>query len=134
MKRHLPTLLALVAGGSLLTGCVPHAPEGETTTIAVESTTDDCLIERATVESGKVTFSVTNSGDRVTEFYLLGDDGLTIVSEVENIAPGSTRDVTVVAQPGTYFTECKPGMSGTGVGTATFTVTGDAIETGTDER
>ena len=31
---------------------------------------------------------MTNDGSQVTEFYLLGEDGLRIVGEVENIGPG----------------------------------------------
>ena len=135
MKRHLPAALALVAAGTLLAGCVPNAPAGaDATVVAVDSTADGCAVDTATVASGTVTFSVTNSGDRITEFYLLGEDGLSIVSEVENIAPGSSRDLTVVAQPGSYFTECKPGMIGAGVGTADFTVTGDAVQVDEDQE
>ena len=55
---------------------------------------------------------MTNGGSQVTEFYLLGDDGLRIVGEVENIGPGLTRDLVLTAAPGTYFTACKPGMVG----------------------
>jgi len=124
LKRHIPTALALAAIGSLLTGCVPNAPASAATSIAVESTADDCVVETVTVPSGTVTFTVTNSGDRATEFYLLGQDGVSIVAEVEDIAPGTSRDLTVVVQPGNYFTECKPGLTGDGVGTAAFTVTG----------
>ena len=44
-----------------------------------------------------LTFDVTNTGAKVTEFYLLGEDGLRIVGEVENIGPGLTRDLVVNA-------------------------------------
>lgn len=118
----------------LLAGCVPNAPtDAAATMIAVESTADECIVETDTVASGNVTFTVSNSGDRVTEFYLLGADELSIVSEVENIAPGASRDLTVVAQPGDYFTVCKPGMIGEGIGKAAFTVTGDAVAVEEDE-
>src|SRR5690606_9445776 len=63
----------------------------------------------------------------VTEFYLLASDGLRIVGEVENIAPAASRTLTVVAQPGDYFTVCKPGMVGDGVGRAAFAVSGDKV-------
>lgn len=133
MPRRLPVILALGATVAVLAGCVPNAPaDAPATRVAVESTADDCLVDTATVASGPVTFTVSNSGDRVTEFYLLGEDGLSIVAEVENIAPGSSRDLTVVAQPGDYFTECKPGMIGAGIGTAGFTVTGDRVAVDTD--
>jgi iron uptake system component EfeO len=135
MKRPIPLVVASVAVGGLLAGCVPNAPAGaDATVVSVESSADDCVLDTATVASGTVTFRVSNSGDRITEFYLLGEDGLSIVSEVENIAPGSSRDLTVVAQPGDYFTECKPGMIGAGVGTADFTVTGDAVEVDEDQE
>lgn len=133
MPRRLPVILALGATVAVLAGCVPNAPaDAPATRVAVESTADDCLVDTATVASGPVTFTVSNSGDRVTEFYLLAEDGLSIVAEVENIAPGSSRDLTVVAQPGDYFTECKPGMIGAGIGTAGFTVTGDRVAMDTD--
>jgi len=132
-RRTLGAIALTGAAGILLAGCVPNAPAGGTM-IAVDSTAEDCVVETATVASGTVTFTVTNSGDRVTEFYLLGGDGLSIVSEVENIEPGGSRDLTVVAQPGDYFTECKPGMIGAGVGTAAFTVTGEAVEVSADDE
>ena len=40
-------------------------------------------------------FDVTNSGSDVTEFYLLGEDGLRIVGEVENIGPSLDRQLVV---------------------------------------
>lgn len=127
-------LIPVVAAALLLTGCVSNAPvDAEATVVAVESTAEACIVDTDTVASGPVTFTVTNSGDGVTEFYLLGDDGLSIVSEVENIAPGSSRELTVVVPPGDYFTVCKPGMIGEGIGKAPFTVTGDAVAVAEDE-
>jgi iron uptake system EfeUOB component EfeO/EfeM len=118
----------------LLAGCVPNAPlDAQATIVSVTSTDGECSVDTDTVTSGPVTFTVTNSGDRVTEFYLLGADQLSIVSEVENIAPGSSRDLTVVAQPGEYFTVCKPGMIGEGIGKAPFTVTGASVAVAEDE-
>ncbi len=49
--------------------------------------------------------------------------GLRIVGEVENIAPGAPRTLTVQLTAGDYFTSCKPGMVGDGVGRTAFTVT-----------
>ncbi|WP_291044741.1 iron uptake system protein EfeO [Herbiconiux sp.] len=116
------TLLALA-------GCVPNSPAGgDTAAITVDSTTDDCVVSATTATSGTLTFNVTNSGDQVTEFSLLADDGLRIVGEVENVGPGISRDLVVQAQPGDYFTVCKPGMVGDGVGRASFSVTGDKVE------
>jgi iron uptake system component EfeO len=79
------------------------------------------------VPSGTVTFDVTNDGSQVTEFYLLGDDGLRIVAEVENVGPQLSRQLVVDAPEGTYFTACKPGMKGDGI-RADFTVSGSGDE------
>lgn len=125
MTRPIPGFLTALTAGALLTGCVPNvAADADAVAVAVESTADDCIVDQASVPSGTVTFHVVNSGDQVTEFYLLGADGLSIVSELEDIAPGLSRDLTVVVQPGEYFTQCKPGMTGDGVGLARFAVTG----------
>ncbi len=70
-----------------------------------------------------------NSGEDVTEFYLLGEDGLRVVGEVENVGPGLTRDLVVQARPGGYFTSCKPGMVGDGIRSA-FTVTDSGASIG----
>lgn len=115
----LSTLLVLGA-------CVANAPAGGEA-IAVTSTDSACDVATDTASSGVVTFDVRNDGDQVTEFYLLAEDGLRIIGEVENIAPGSSRTLTATLQPGSYMTLCKPGMIGAGVGGADFTVTGQRV-------
>ena len=134
--------LAAVAGAALaalaLSGCVPNATAGTGPADAAGGltvTSDDttCAVSADSATSGTVVFDVANKGSQVTEFYLLAEDGLRIVGEVENIAPGTSRTLTVTAQPGDYFTLCKPGMVGEGVGRTAFTVTGEAVEaTGED--
>lgn len=104
-----------------LAACVPNnsdASEG----IAVSSTADECRVAANEAPAGPVVFHVTNDGDDVTEFYLLAEDGLRIISEVENIGPGITRDLLVRVPQGKYLTACKPGMVGDGI-QAAFTVT-----------
>ncbi|MGD6978670.1 MULTISPECIES: iron uptake system protein EfeO [Citricoccus] len=119
-----------------LSGCAPNTSNvAEGDGIQVSSTADACEVSTDTAESGTNTFTITNDGDRVTEFYLLGEDGLRIVSEQENIAPGASAQLTVSLQPGDYFTACKPGLRGANVGEAAFTVTGEAVElTGQDDE
>jgi len=91
-------------------------------TITVTSTDDECVVSAAEAPSGTIVFAVTNDGSEVTEFYLLGDDAVRVVGEVENIGPGLTRDLVVEVGPGDYVTACKPGMAGDGI-QAPFTVT-----------
>jgi iron uptake system component EfeO len=121
--------VVLVAAGAMvaatLTGCVPNNVPGssDAATLNVDSSADACTVSAATAPSGTVVFKVANSGTATTEFYLLGSDGLRIVGEIENIGPGTTRNLTIQAHPGDYFTVCKPGMVGEGVDRTAFTVT-----------
>ena len=127
MTRRTLTLalaLALAGGALLLSGCVPNAPATGSTTVQVESSDTACDLDTTSVAAGTVVFTVNNTGERVTEFYLTSEDGASIVAEVEDIAPGSSRDLTVTLEAGDYVTLCKPGMEGEGVGAADFTVTG----------
>ncbi|MCX6501705.1 MAG: peptidase M75 family protein [Microbacterium sp.] len=134
MTRHrsLGALAAVGIAALALTGCVAKA-DAAAATLSVSSTDDACEVSATTATSGTLAFEVTNDGTQVSEFYLLAEDGLRIVGEVENIAPGASRTLTLVAQPGDYFTLCKPGMLGEGVGRAGFSVTGDAVEASGDD-
>ena len=124
-------LAALSAGSAavlVLSGCVAKSDVAASDALNVTSTAAGCEVSTTSAASGTLAFTVNNEGEDVTEFYLLADDGLRIVGEVENIAPGASRTLTVLAQPGEYFTLCKPGMLGEGVGRAAFSVSGDAVE------
>ena len=66
-----------------------------------------------TCGAGTATFKVTNSGAKVNEFYVYAA-GDRVMGEVENIAPGLSRELRVELPAGTYETACKPGMSGRG--------------------
>ncbi len=133
LSRTLRVAAVLGIAALALSGCVAKADVAASDALTVDSTDSACAVSAATATSGTLAFDVTNSSSQVSEFYLLAEDGLRIVGEVENIAPGAARTLTVVAQPGEYFTLCKPGMVGEGVGRAGFTVTGDAVEVEGDD-
>jgi iron uptake system component EfeO len=103
----------------LLAACTDSSTTGDQAgdrrSIAVKATDSGCEVSSDTAPSGALTFSVTNTGTKVNEFYLLASDGLRIIGEVENIAPGLSRNLVVTATPGSYFTACKPGMVGDGI-------------------
>jgi iron uptake system component EfeO len=115
----------LPAAVFIAAACVPNAATSGA--IAVTSTDTSCDVAAASAPSGTLTFEVTNRGSQVTEFYLMADDGLRIIGEVENIAPGAARTLTATVQPGSYVTLCKPGMIGLGIGQKAFTVSGERV-------
>ena len=120
--RPTGAILAAAAITLALSACVANNPAGSSPKLTVDSTADDCVVSAAVAPSGTVAFDVTNSTDKATEFYLLADDGLRVVAEIENVAPGAPRTLTASLAPGSYYTVCKPGMVGGGVGKTEFTV------------
>ncbi|MGW0229388.1 iron uptake system protein EfeO [Actinopolymorpha singaporensis] len=148
LPKHppVPAVLCVLAAAAVMlasAGCTSNEPrtsagrgdgEGAKGGITVSATDDACSVSTTEAPSGTLVFDVTNDGSKVTEFYLYRADGKTIAGEVENIGPGLTRQLVVRAQPGTYTTACKPGMSGDGI-RARFTVTGSGTAvTGADQR
>jgi iron uptake system component EfeO len=119
------TTTLLLAG---LTGCAKDttaaAPGDTAGPVAVNATDSECTLSRAEVKSGTSTFSVTNGGSKVTEFYVYAD-GDRVMGEVENIGPGLKRDLIVELPTGKYQAVCKPGMVGDGI-RGDLTVAGDA--------
>jgi len=112
-----------------------EADSGDARTVSVTSTDDGCEVSQVEVPAGTLTFDVKNDGSQVTEFYLLGEDGLRIVGEVENVGPQLSRQLVVNAPAGTYVTACKPGMKGDGI-RADFTVSAssDAPSVSADDQ
>ncbi|KAB1903779.1 peptidase M75 [Micromonospora sp. AMSO1212t] len=82
--------------------------------IAVKATDTVCEVGDTEIDAGQVTFKVTNTGSKVNEFYVYAA-GDRVMGEVENIAPGLSRELRVELAAGTYETACKPGMSGRGI-------------------
>lgn len=117
-----PIVLAAAAlslatvGGCSSSGSGSPAGAGATgdEKIAVAATDTECKVAKSELPAGTSTFSVTNNGTKVTEFYVYAA-GDRVMGEVENIVPGLTRDVVVELSAGMYETACKPGMTGKGI-------------------
>jgi iron uptake system component EfeO len=130
-ERSVPAVLGLTALSALTlaacgsgSGASSSAPVAADDVIAVAATDDGCDVATAQLAAGTHRFTVTNSGSKITEFYVYAD-GDRVVGEVENIAPGVARELLVQLPAGTYQTACKPGMVGDGIRT-TLTVSGEA--------
>ncbi|MDG9678520.1 iron uptake system protein EfeO [Micromonospora sp. DH14] len=112
---------ALAAAGVLatagLTACSGSGKgdqAGAVGPIVVKASDTACEVGTTDLGAGTATFKITNSGAKVTEFYVYAD-GDRVMGEVENIAPGLSRELHVELPAGTYQTACKPGMSGKGI-------------------
>jgi uncharacterized cupredoxin-like copper-binding protein len=123
MRRPL-TAAALggVATLALLSAC--SSKDAGDSSVAVTASDSACEVARTDLSSGTTTFRVTNEGNDVTEVYVYAA-GDQIMGEVENIGPGTSRDLTVDLGGGTYEVACKPGQTGDGIRT-TITVSGAA--------
>jgi uncharacterized cupredoxin-like copper-binding protein len=113
----LPGLLAACGGEARTTSdAVPKAGNK----IVITATDTACTLAKTDLPAGKATFTVTNKGDQVTEVYVYGQQGgayTKVISEVENIGPGTSRDLSVTLAGGTYEVACKPGQTGDGIRT-----------------
>ncbi|WP_329003176.1 iron uptake system protein EfeO [Kribbella sp. NBC_00709] len=130
MSTSLPrraAVLGVVISLGALTACAkdePAAKDDGTGPVSVKASDSGCDLSRRDVKSGTSTFSVSNGGSKITEFYVYAE-GDRVMGEVENIGPGLKRDLIVELPTGKYQAVCKPGMVGDGI-RGDLTVTGDA--------
>ena len=126
MKRILAGAMCAALALPTLTACADKASD-DTKAVKVSASDDKCELDNTKGQTGMNSFSVTNSGKKVTEFYVIDDHGR-VQGEVENIGPGASRTLSVeLRTPGKYTTQCKPGMIGDGI-KGEFTVSGDKID------
>jgi iron uptake system component EfeO len=95
---------------------------GKGAAIEVTATDSTCELGAKSGVAGPITFKVTNKGAQVNELEIIAPDGK-IVSERENIGPGTGAEITVSLGAGSYKILCSTGMTGKGPSQA-FTVTG----------
>jgi len=106
---------------------------GAATEITVDASDNSCELSKTEANTGTTTFTITNNGAKVTEFYVYGE-GERVMGEVENISPGLQRKLVVsLNEPGKYQTACKPGMVGDGI-RGDFTVTGETVTTNAEGK
>lgn len=117
MRRALVLPFLVLALG--VSACSSDDTKGA---IDVTATNDECDVATTDLKAGKTTFAVKNDGDDVTEVYVYAN-GDEVKGEVENIGPGTSRNLTVDLTSGDYEVACKPGMKGDGIRTK-ISVTG----------
>jgi len=108
--NHVIRLATAVSAVVTLAACNSTAADSTTVT----ATEKVCTVERSNLKAGKNTFSVRNDGEQVTEVYVYAD-GDRVVSEQENIGPGTRVSFTADLRAGQYELACKPGQRGNGI-------------------
>ncbi|WP_295046678.1 iron uptake system protein EfeO [uncultured Paracoccus sp.] len=105
LATALSALLALAGGGAFWWATQRDAaadrPAADMTVSVGDRTCDPA---RITVAGGKRSFEILNASDRPIEWEIL--DGVMVVAERENIAPGYRQTLTVQLAPGDYAITC----------------------------
>ncbi len=107
-------------------GGADSAPDqkAQTAIVPVSVTAAACEPADVTVPAGRVTFSIHNAGTRALEWEIL--NGVMVVDERENIAPGFTQKLTTRLEPGDYDITC--GMLSNPKGKLHVAALGDAAK------
>jgi iron uptake system component EfeO len=109
----------------LATGCTAKSDSDDAAAkdaIKVTATDKSCETSAKSAPAGHVTLDITNKGSRATEVEILFPDDR-ILSEKENIGPGTHYTLTAEVKAGSYEIACVPGMKGKGI-RQELTVTG----------
>ncbi|GAB7184994.1 iron uptake system protein EfeO [Kitasatospora sp. Ki12] len=117
-------LLTLAVATAALAGCSSKSDDkaGSSDAVKVNATDTACEVSKTTFAAGHVVLDISNKGSKTTEVYVYGD-GDKIVTERENIGPGTKASINAEIKAGSYEIACKPGMVGDGI-RQKITVTG----------
>ncbi|MEU2284057.1 iron uptake system protein EfeO [Streptomyces sp. NPDC013178] len=114
-RLSVVTAVAAAAALTAVTGCTEKsdAADGDRV-ISVTATDDKCDTSKKEIAAGHLELAIENKGSKVTEVYVLFPDDR-VVTERENIGPGTKQRVTAEVKAGDYQIACKPGMKGDGI-------------------
>ncbi|WP_316527658.1 iron uptake transporter permease EfeU [Kitasatospora brasiliensis] len=118
----LPT--AAIAVPVVVAGAVIAISDGKqdsSATVAVSE--QDCGKGFAGPQPGQQVFQMHNTGDKVSEVYLVNPATGAVYGEIEGLAPGTTRALTATIGSGDYAWRCVP-TGGKSVTSATVHVNG----------
>lgn len=99
----LSFLLMLFALGVFTLSLSAVQPAGDSEYV-VNVTASGCQPNRLDVPAGRRTFTVVNQSDRAIEWEIV--DGVMVLEERENIAPGLHQPLTTTLKPGDYVMTC----------------------------
>ncbi len=128
MRVRLSVVTATAAAAALaaVSGCAEKADtKGGDGAVQVTAKDDACAVSKKEFPAGHIQLDIENKGSKVTEVYILFPDDR-IVTERENIGPGTKASLTAEVKAGSYEIACKPGMKGDGI-RQQVTVTGGKV-------
>ncbi|GHE91429.1 peptidase M75 family protein [Streptomyces griseoluteus] len=116
MRAARPIAIAATAAAALtaLSACTAKSDAKGGDAIQVTAADTRCDTSAKSVPAGQVTLKIENKGSRATEVEIVFPDDR-IVSEKENIGPGTKYTLTAEVKAGSYEIACRPGMKGHGV-------------------
>ncbi|MEU1163385.1 iron uptake system protein EfeO [Streptomyces sp. NPDC005921] len=120
--RLTVTAAATAVALTALSACTAKSDAKDGDAIKVTAADSKCETSTKSVPAGHVTLAIENTGSKATEVEILFPDDR-IVSEKENIGPGTKYTLTAEVKAGSYEIACRPGMKGHGV-RQKLTVTG----------
>jgi iron uptake system component EfeO len=104
MLKVSTTFATAVLVMGTLTACSPIEADVRVS-VTQDSTT--CELSQTKFTAGVATFVIQNIGETTAEFYILNGEDDGILTEVENIGAGLTRELTVELAEGTYRYSCE---------------------------
>ncbi|MGW3663774.1 iron uptake system protein EfeO [Streptomyces sp. NPDC005141] len=125
VRLSVVTAAATAAALAAVTGCTEKSDAKNGDAIQVTAADSKCETSAKTVPAGQVTLKIENKGSKATEVEIVFPDDR-IVSEKENIGPGTKYTLTAEVKAGSYEIACRPGMKGHGV-RQKLTVTGGKV-------
>ena len=119
LRRTLRPLLPIALLAVIGAACTSSGGEGD---VQVSLRDDAVTLDPTSGEAGSLTFAATNEGTQTHEIEVFRGDvdpatlpiegnvasteGLELVDEIEDITPGSTADLTIDLDAGTYVVMC----------------------------
>lgn len=115
---------ALVAVPAVVAGAVIAVSDGKKDSAATVAVSEqECGKGFTAPLPGQQVFQMRNTGDKVSEVYLVNPASGAVYGEVEGLAPGTTRALTATIGTGDYAWRCVP-TGGKSVTSASVHVTG----------
>ncbi|HTR08581.1 MAG TPA: iron uptake system protein EfeO [Paraburkholderia sp.] len=108
VRAALAVSILLVLAGLVLfyqaTRFAQRAHSNNQRALSVEVGAHECTPSSLSVLAGPAVFNIHNTSDRAVEWEIL--DGVMVIEERENIAPGFTQSLSVDLAPGNYAITC----------------------------